>query len=167
MKWSYHFGRNEMPFLSSANEVSTGPTRQFLFVCLSVCLSVCVSGLFFKACNWMIYWLLTVIYFATCEFQAQGCAQHDKILGWIFNTIKLEGKSCRGGNSQNLWSTKSVKKIRVTIVKRLCIPNLNLILFLESKQWRIVVVGNKSSMGYILKQPLDLRLKTGAKLNIL
>ena len=25
-------------FLSSANEVSTGPTCQFLFVCLSVCL---------------------------------------------------------------------------------------------------------------------------------
>ena len=29
--------------------------------CLSVCLSVCVSGLFFKASNWMIYWLLTVV----------------------------------------------------------------------------------------------------------
>ena len=40
-------------FLSSANEVSTGPTCQFLFVCL--------SGLFFKASNWMIYWLLTVV----------------------------------------------------------------------------------------------------------
>ena len=44
-------------FLSSANEVSTGPTCQFL----SVCLSVCLSGLFFKASNWMIYWLLTVV----------------------------------------------------------------------------------------------------------
>ena len=30
-------------------------------VCLFVCLSVCVSGLFFKASNWMIYWLLTVV----------------------------------------------------------------------------------------------------------
>jgi len=30
-------------FLSSANEVSTGPTCQFLSVCLFVCLSVCVS----------------------------------------------------------------------------------------------------------------------------
>ena len=50
-----------MTSLGSANEVSTGPTCQFLFVCLSVCLSVCVSGLFFKASNWMIYWLLTVV----------------------------------------------------------------------------------------------------------
>ena len=52
-------------FLSSANEVSTGPTCQFLSVCLSVCLFVCLfvclSGLFFKASNWMIYWLLTVV----------------------------------------------------------------------------------------------------------
>ena len=40
-------------FLSSANEVSTGPTCQFLWVCL--------SGLFFKASNWIIYWLLTVV----------------------------------------------------------------------------------------------------------
>ena len=48
-------------FLSSANEVSTGPTCQFLSVCLFVCLSVCVSGLFFKTFNWMIYWLLTVV----------------------------------------------------------------------------------------------------------
>ena len=30
-------------FLSSANEVSTGPTCQFLCVCLSVCLFVCLS----------------------------------------------------------------------------------------------------------------------------
>ena len=29
--------------------------------CLFVCLSVCLSGLFFKASNWMIYWLLTVV----------------------------------------------------------------------------------------------------------
>ena len=42
-------------FLSNANEVSTGPTCQFLCVCF---LSVC---LFFKASNWMIYWLLTVV----------------------------------------------------------------------------------------------------------
>ena len=48
-------------FLSSANKVSTGPTCQYLCVCLFVCLSVCVSGLFFKASNWMIYWLLTVV----------------------------------------------------------------------------------------------------------
>ena len=47
-------------FLSSANVVSTGPTCQFLWFRLSVCLSLCVSGLFFKACNWLIYWLLTV-----------------------------------------------------------------------------------------------------------
>ena len=44
-------------FLSSANEVSTGPTCQFLWFCLFVC----VSGLFFKASNWMIYWHLTVV----------------------------------------------------------------------------------------------------------
>ena len=44
-------------FLSSANEVSTGPTCQFLCVRLFVC----VSGLFFKASNWIIYWLLTVV----------------------------------------------------------------------------------------------------------
>ena len=30
-------------FLSSANEVSTGPTCQKKFVCLSVCLFVCLS----------------------------------------------------------------------------------------------------------------------------
>ena len=41
--------------------VSTGPTCQFRFVCLSVCLFVCLSCLFFKASNWMIYWLLTVV----------------------------------------------------------------------------------------------------------
>ena len=29
--------------------------------CGSVCLFVCLSGLFFKASNWMIYWLLTVV----------------------------------------------------------------------------------------------------------
>ena len=29
--------------------------------CVFVCLSVCLSGLFFKASNWMIYWLLTVV----------------------------------------------------------------------------------------------------------
>ena len=29
--------------------------------CLFVCLSVCLSGLFFKASNWIIYWLLTVV----------------------------------------------------------------------------------------------------------
>ena len=28
---------------------------------LSVCLFVCLSTLFFKASNWMIYWLLTVV----------------------------------------------------------------------------------------------------------
>ena len=43
--------------LSSTNEVSTGPTCQFL----SVCVSVCLSGLFFNASNWIIYWLLTVV----------------------------------------------------------------------------------------------------------
>ena len=48
-------------FLSSANEVSTGPTCQFLCVCVFVCLFVCLSGLFFKASNWIIYWLLTVV----------------------------------------------------------------------------------------------------------
>ena len=32
-----------------------------VFVCLCVCLSVCLSSLFFKASNWMIYWLLTVV----------------------------------------------------------------------------------------------------------
>ena len=48
-------------FLSSANEVSTGPTCQFLSVCPSVCVCVCLSGLFFKASNWIIYWLLTVV----------------------------------------------------------------------------------------------------------
>ena len=37
------------------------PTCQFLWFRLSVCLSVCLSGLFFKASNWMIYWLLTVV----------------------------------------------------------------------------------------------------------
>ena len=26
-----------------------------------VCLSVCLSGLFFKASDWIIYWLLTVV----------------------------------------------------------------------------------------------------------
>ena len=35
--------------------------KKSLFVCLFVCLSVCLSGLFFKASNWMIYWLLTVV----------------------------------------------------------------------------------------------------------
>ena len=45
-------------FLSSANEVSTEPTCQFL----SFRLSVCLFGLFiFKASNWLIYWLLTVV----------------------------------------------------------------------------------------------------------
>ena len=34
-------------FLSSANEVSTGPTCQFV----SVCVFMCLSGLFFKASN--------------------------------------------------------------------------------------------------------------------
>ena len=48
---------SNMSFFSSANEVSTGPTCQFLCVCLSVC----VSGLFFKASNCMIYWHLTVV----------------------------------------------------------------------------------------------------------
>ena len=43
-------------FLSSANEVSTGPTCQFLFVCLCV-----FPVFFFKASNWIIYWLLTVV----------------------------------------------------------------------------------------------------------
>ena len=28
---------------------------------LFVCLFVCLSGLFFKASNWIIYWLLTVV----------------------------------------------------------------------------------------------------------
>ena len=31
---------DKLPFLSSATEVSTGPTCQFLCVCLCVCLSV-------------------------------------------------------------------------------------------------------------------------------
>ena len=48
----------ENPFLSSANEVSTGLHVNF---CLFVCLSVCVSSFFFKASKWMIYWLLTVV----------------------------------------------------------------------------------------------------------
>ena len=30
-------------------------------VCVYVCMSVCLSVLFFNACNWMIYWLLTVV----------------------------------------------------------------------------------------------------------
>ena len=29
--------------------------------CLFVCLCACLSGLFFKASNWIIYWLLTVV----------------------------------------------------------------------------------------------------------
>ena len=33
----------------------------FVCVCVSVCVSVCLSGRFFKASNWMIYWLLTVV----------------------------------------------------------------------------------------------------------
>ena len=48
-------------FLSSTNKVSTGTTCQFLCVCLIVCLFVRLSGLFFKASNWIIYWLLTVV----------------------------------------------------------------------------------------------------------
>ena len=48
---------DKLPFLSSATEVSTGPTCQFGFVCVCVCL----SGLFFKASYWIIYWLLTVV----------------------------------------------------------------------------------------------------------
>ena len=45
-------------FLSSANEVSTGPTCQFLYVCLYVCM---FSGLSFEASDWVIYSLLVVV----------------------------------------------------------------------------------------------------------
>ena len=37
----------------SANEVNTGPICHFMYVC--------VSGLFFKASDWVIYSLLTVL----------------------------------------------------------------------------------------------------------
>ena len=47
-----------LKFLFSANKVSTGPTCLFLCVCLFVCQSF---RSFFKASNWMIYWLLTVV----------------------------------------------------------------------------------------------------------
>ena len=49
---------SSLGFLSSANEVSTEPTCQKVYVCLS---SVCISRVFLKASNWLIYWLLTVV----------------------------------------------------------------------------------------------------------
>ena len=47
----------KVPFLSSVNEVSTGPTCQFVYLCFFVSL----YGLFFMASNWLIYWFLTVV----------------------------------------------------------------------------------------------------------
>ena len=44
--------------MSSANKVSTGPTCQFLYVCVCVCM---FSGLFFEASDWVIYLLPVVV----------------------------------------------------------------------------------------------------------
>ena len=49
---------SEIPFLSSAKEVNTGHTCQFLYVCVYV---FCISGLFFEASDWVIYLLLVVV----------------------------------------------------------------------------------------------------------
>ena len=100
-------------FLSSANKVSTGPTCQFLSVCVCVCVSF---RSFFSRCLigwytgfWQWFWQPT--YLTRCaelgwavphsDFYPGWAVPHSKILSWVFQV----GIWC--GNKQ-VWSTHRV-----------------------------------------------------------
>ena len=91
-------------FLSSANEVSTGPTCQFLSVCLSVCLFVCLSvfPVFFSrrligsyTGFWQWFWQPT--YPTRCS-ELGWAVPHSDFLAWLSSaTLKnfISGVSSR------------------------------------------------------------------------
>ena len=91
-------------FLSSANEVSTGPTCQFLSVCLSVCLFVCLSvfPVFFSrrligsyTGFWQWFWQPT--YPTRCS-ELGWAVPHSDFLAWLSSaTLK---NSISGVSSQ-------------------------------------------------------------------
>ena len=73
---------NWLFFFFNVSDFCPALTKLALNLHLNFCVSVCVSGLFFKACNWMIYWFWQPTYPTRC-LELGWAVPHSDFLAWM------------------------------------------------------------------------------------